>query len=164
MRERRLQHKGEIHTGNTRARVRVRMRTRAVHFTRCALLRVSPFLSASRVHVGAFSSSPSPRIRIHLYTHACILSLSLSLSLSPPSLVFPLPLTCSLVLARSLACARVEAVPPVRRAPRCCRLVVPLLFDEYLVSELQLSVAQRFSTASYVPDDSPTRTLCKTTA
>jgi len=100
----------------------------------------------------------------YTYTRTLAFSLSRSLSLSPPSLVFPLPLTCSLVLARSLACARVEAVPPVRRAPRCCRLVVPLLFDEYLVSELQLSVAQRFSTASYVPDDSPTRTLCKTTA
>jgi len=109
----------------------------------CAFLRF--FLL--RACTWAFSSSPS--LLGYGYTYTRTLAFSLSLPLSPLSCLFSSSDAFTPAGSLTRVRARVEAVPPVRRAPRCCRLVVPLLFDEYLVSELQLSVVQRFSTASY---------------
>lgn len=51
-------------------------------------------------------------------------------------------------LAYSLVHSRARGSSATRPSERCCHLFVPLFLSEYLVSELQLSVLQRFSTAS----------------
>lgn len=98
------------------------------------------------------SFPPSTRTRVPLDARS-LLSYSLSFSFAlalPPNVR---------LLARSLAHLHVEAVPPVRRA-LLPSLRPSSLLGEYLTSELQLSVLQRFSTASVLTRTEGQTGLC----
>jgi len=159
-------------TENTHARVRVRMRTCAMHFTRCALLRVSPFLSASHVHVDflffSLASDTDTPIRIRL--RGC---LSFSFSL-PLSLSRSFSSSCrSLLLTRARARARAwkRCHPSVERRAVA---VSSFLFSSTSTScqssswvlcsgfQPRLTVTRAEDESKCVPDDSWTRSVCKT--
>lgn len=150
---RRLDGRGRV---QRRTRMRACVACSTVRFTRCTLSHSflhfcfslpslsfshgkidSPFPSLS-LFVCLFP--PSARTRVPLDARSLR---SYSLFLLRPCSSSECVLACS--LARSLTCMWKRCHPSVER---CCRLFVPLLLGEYLTSELQLSVLQRFSTAS----------------